>query len=74
MFIDIIEEGHRVQGVCNFRLIQGGGLTSETFRDFFHKLRRGDIVSKLACGLSHQCGAIGSDLLSRVERRATSNE
>ena len=62
MFIDIIEEGHRVQGICNFRLIQGSGLTLETFKDFFHKLRRGDIVSKLACGLSHQRGAIGSDV------------
>jgi lysyl-tRNA synthetase class 2 len=47
VFVDIIQDGHKLQGVCNFETLGAfGGLPAEKFRQFYHLLRRGDIVCK----------------------------
>lgn len=48
MFLDIVQDGHTTQGVCNFiHITSACGLTEsspEIFRQFYHILRRGDII------------------------------
>ena len=44
-FIDLLQEGHRVQGVCNYRKLSEGGLALEVFRKCYRRLQRGDILS-----------------------------
>lgn len=43
VFLDLVQEGHRVQGLCNLSQLSTTGLSSEEFRAFCHRLRRGDI-------------------------------
>ena len=47
VFIDLLQEGHVVQGLCNFRGLEDTGVTEQGFKVFYHKLRRGDILSKV---------------------------
>ena len=50
MFLDIWQDGQRVQGVCNNSVLgTSAGSEAHTFREFYHLVRRGDIVS--ICGL-----------------------
>lgn len=44
VFLDITENGQRVQTMCNFREIDG--LTLQSFKTAFHELQRGDVVRK----------------------------
>ena len=46
VFFDLLQEGHRVQGLCNFRLLSEASVTPRRFRKFYQTLRRGDIISK----------------------------
>lgn len=50
VFIDIIEGGQLVQGLCNFRRLEGSRLTIEAFKDTFRELQRGDVVRKCQTG------------------------
>ena len=45
-FIDLYQEGYRVQGVCNFRKLSESGLLLEDFKRCYHQLQRGDILSE----------------------------
>ena len=45
-FVDLLQDGYRVQGLCNLSRLSGAAVTLEMFKDFYHKLRRGDILSK----------------------------
>ena len=47
-FIDLVQDGCRVQGVCNFRRLSDSEsqLSLEDFKKCYHQLQRGDIVSK----------------------------
>jgi lysyl-tRNA synthetase class 2 len=44
VFIDIFQEGHRVQGLLNFRELAANGVSLQEFKDFSRKLQRGDIL------------------------------
>lgn len=44
VFLDVVQDGHRVQAVCNFSKLEAKGVTLETFRKFYHIFRRGDII------------------------------
>ena len=48
LFLDLVQEGHRVQGLCNLSKLSVIGVNSEEFRAFYHRLRRGDIFG-MAC-------------------------
>ena len=45
VFVDIVERGQCVQGICNFRTLSEGSTTAGQFRHFFRMLQRGDIIS-----------------------------
>ena len=47
-FIDLVQDGCRVQGVCNFRRLSDSEsqLSLEDFKRCYHQLQRGDILSK----------------------------
>ncbi len=47
IFINLFQEGHSVQGVCNFGIIKPPGDHLENLRDFVHSLHRGDVYSKI---------------------------
>lgn len=42
-FFDIMQDGQKVQVVCNFNRLRSG-IESSQFRDFFKQIQRGDIV------------------------------
>lgn len=44
MFLDVVQDGSRVQGMLNFGMLEAEGVTSEKFKEFYHLARRGDIV------------------------------
>ena len=47
IFIDLSQNGHRVQGVCNFEKIKNQDVDLEEIRRFTRSLRRGDIFSEI---------------------------
>jgi lysyl-tRNA synthetase class 2 len=47
VFFDLVQDGHRVQVLCNSRKIDSLGAPSEEFKQFYHILRRGDIFCEL---------------------------
>ncbi|KAL2868826.1 putative lysyl-tRNA synthetase [Aspergillus lucknowensis] len=52
VFFDIVQDGHKVQIMCNFRRLDGA--TPHTFRQFYRLLRRGDAFS--VTGKPHRTG------------------
>ena len=46
-FVDIVENGQKVQALCNFRQVEG--VTLQGFKSAFQQLQRGDII----CILDH---------------------
>ena len=48
LFFDLLNDGHRVQSLCNFRHLIGAGVSVNEFRKFHRAVRRGDILGKLA--------------------------
>lgn len=44
VFLDIVQEGHRVQAVCSLAKLEASGVTSDIFRNFYHIFRRGDVI------------------------------
>ena len=47
LFLDIVQDGHKVQGVCDLsRLNAFSGVFAQKFRDFYHLIRRGDIIGE----------------------------
>jgi lysyl-tRNA synthetase class 2 len=44
IFLDIVQDGTRVQALCNFGPLEAEGLTKQQFKAFYHLVRRGDIV------------------------------
>ncbi|KAL8948023.1 MAG: hypothetical protein Q9222_005754 [Ikaeria aurantiellina] len=42
-FLDLVQEGHTVQGLCILRTIDPSGSSVSSFREFYRKARRGDI-------------------------------
>ena len=59
VFLDLLQDGDRVQVLCNLRLLIESGVSAHDFRKFFHALRRGDILSKLSdfCVLPSKFGS-----------------
>lgn len=47
VFIDIAQEGHSVQGVCDFGRIQKNNPDPEGFNKFVRSMRKGDVFSKV---------------------------
>ncbi|KAI9858622.1 MAG: hypothetical protein M1830_006330, partial [Pleopsidium flavum] len=43
-FIDLVEDGQRIQGLCNFSVIGNSECSAEAFRTFQRLLHRGDIL------------------------------
>lgn len=47
IFIDIVQDKHQVQGVCELSTLQrGGSIVGENFPSSLRALRRGDIISR----------------------------
>lgn len=46
LFIDLIQEGHRLQGLCNLARLSNAGISASQFTDFAHSIRRGDIYGE----------------------------
>lgn len=45
IFLDIYQDGHMVQGICNQNDLDAfNGVTMKVFRNFWHKLQRGDFI------------------------------
>lgn len=47
VFIDIVQNGRRLQSVCDFSKLPANNVTLEDFKRFCKALNRGDIISKL---------------------------
>ncbi|KAI9853092.1 MAG: hypothetical protein M1838_001593 [Thelocarpon superellum] len=45
VFIDLVQDGQRVQGLCNLNTLSGSGAALEDFQRFYHIARRGDIYA-----------------------------
>ena len=48
VFLDIIQERHLVQSLCNFRILSETGVTTDEFKRFYQTVRRGDVLSEFA--------------------------
>jgi len=46
VFFDLLQDGHCVQALCNFRVLAEAGVTPSGFKRFYRSLSRGDILSK----------------------------
>lgn len=46
LFIDLIQEGNRLQGLCNLARLSSAGIGASQFTDFAHGIGRGDIYGK----------------------------
>lgn len=44
VFIDLVQDGKKVQGLCNLKRLAALGVTPEDFKAFYHLVRRGDII------------------------------
>ena len=45
IFLDIYQDGYMVQGICSQGDLDAfGGTTKKQFKDFWHKLQRGDFI------------------------------
>ena len=47
LFIDVIQGGQKVQGLCDLARLSQAGINESEFRRFTHQIKRGDIYSKL---------------------------
>jgi len=47
VFLDVVQDGFKVQGLCNSGRLETSGTSPEQFRDFWHVVRRGDIICKV---------------------------
>ncbi|OJD10779.1 hypothetical protein ACJ73_09700, partial [Blastomyces percursus] len=54
IFLDLVQDGRKVQVLCNQRHLDGTGVTPEKFKQFYHLMRRGDVFS--AIGKPHRTG------------------
>ncbi|KAK2787039.1 hypothetical protein FQN53_005739 [Emmonsiellopsis sp. PD_33] len=54
MFLDLVQNGRKVQVLCNQRHFDALGVTPEKFKAFYHLLRRGDVFS--VTGKPHRTG------------------
>ncbi|MCJ1405603.1 hypothetical protein MMC11_008831 [Xylographa trunciseda] len=45
VFLDLVQEGHHVQSLCNYRLLSEAGVTIDEFKRFCQTVRRGDVLS-----------------------------
>lgn len=46
VFLDVVQDGNRVQGMLNFGKLEASGVSKDEFKKFYHVARRGDIVGK----------------------------
>ncbi|KKZ65909.1 lysyl-tRNA synthetase [[Emmonsia] crescens] len=54
IFLDLVQNGRKVQVLCNQRHLDAMGVTPEKFKQFYHLLRRGDVFSTI--GSPHRTG------------------
>jgi len=47
VFLDVAQDGIRVQGLLNFSRLQSQDVTADQFKGFYHLARRGDILGML---------------------------
>jgi lysyl-tRNA synthetase class 2 len=47
VFVNFAQEGHSVQGVCDFSRIKKENSDPEDFNKFVRSMRRGDVFSKI---------------------------
>ncbi|KZF22071.1 lysyl-tRNA synthetase [Xylona heveae TC161] len=45
VFLDIVQDGSRLQALCDLKKMESTGVTREQFKLFYHILRRGDIFT-----------------------------
>ncbi|OAX81920.1 lysine-tRNA ligase [Emergomyces africanus] len=45
IFLDLVQNGRKLQVLCNQRHLDSMGVTPEKFKQFYHLLRRGDVFS-----------------------------
>jgi hypothetical protein len=45
--MDVVQDGYRVQAICNLGRLEATGIQANDFRDFCQLARRGDIICKL---------------------------
>ncbi|KAI9794000.1 MAG: hypothetical protein M1816_006625 [Peltula sp. TS41687] len=45
VFLDVVQNGQTVQGLCNLRRLLEAGTTAEEFKGFHNLIRRGDIIT-----------------------------
>lgn len=43
--MDLLQDGYRIQGLCDFSRLSGSAVTLNMFKDYYHKVQRGDILS-----------------------------
>jgi lysyl-tRNA synthetase class 2 len=55
VFIDIVEDSHKVQVMCNSKAMEViDGVSKDQFKDFYRLLRRGDIICESSHNLRNQ--------------------
>ncbi len=46
VFVDVIQNGHQIQVLCDYSQLSSTGVTLQEFKDFYKNLNRGDIISR----------------------------
>ena len=59
VFLDVVQDGNRAQGMLNFGKLEAAGISKDEFKKFYHIARRGDIV-----GRNHHPGCKGYMLIA----------
>lgn len=59
VFLDVVQDGNRVQGMLNFGKLEAAGVSKDEFKKFYHVARRGDIVGRI-----HHPGCRGHMLIA----------
>ncbi|KAI9719431.1 MAG: hypothetical protein M1812_003502 [Candelaria pacifica] len=52
VFLDVLQNGQRVQGLCNLKLLERAGVSEAQFKKFYRIMRRGDNFS--ITGMPHR--------------------
>ena len=43
-FLDVLQDGYKVQGICNLGRLKAHGVAADSFKEFCNLARRGDII------------------------------
>lgn len=45
--MDILQDGQRVQGLCNMKVLENSGISEKQLKEFYRIMRRGDNFCEL---------------------------